>query len=263
MNDKKVDFFIIGAQKSGTTSLANMLAAHPEVCFAKHKEPQFFSKEANWEDKLEEYHQLFNHLEEGQILGEASTTYTFFPEYDNVPEKIHHYNPEAKLIYIVRDPVERIKSHYAHRYLRGREKGKDIEKEVLNNPCYVNRSRYALQLNYFLESFDQNQMLVLKFEEFKKALKKVQEQIGDFLSINPQSFPEISQGANKSTEQEEVPENIKRFLEAIPSYQLKKRIEPYFSKRIKTKPEFPDRLRKKLDKLLAMDLLLIEKHLNQ
>ena len=72
----KVDFMVIGAQKSGTTSMARQLATHPAVCFCSDKEPAFFNTCADWRERLAEYHALYS-PQPGQLLAEASTMYTF------------------------------------------------------------------------------------------------------------------------------------------------------------------------------------------
>ena len=80
----RVDFLIVGAQKCGTTALADQLARHDGVCFASRKEPHFFSRAGDaWRERLPEYHALFD-PRPGQICGEASTTYTFLPRFAGV-----------------------------------------------------------------------------------------------------------------------------------------------------------------------------------
>ena len=84
----RVDFMIIGAQKAGTTSLAAQLAAHPQVCFCREKEPGYFHQTADWRAGLDGYHALYD-PRPGQLLGEASTYYTFFPEYRGTAERLY------------------------------------------------------------------------------------------------------------------------------------------------------------------------------
>lgn len=159
----KVDFMIIGAQKSGTTSLSYYLSNHPAVCYCLEKEPEFFSTEANWQDKIDKYHKLFE-PQGAQLLGEASTNYSMLADFPKTAERIHSYNPDTKLIYITRDPVERIRSHYAHRLVRKNVLG-DLHTEVLNNPSYIDRSKYYRQIEPYLRLFGKDQILLLLFEE--------------------------------------------------------------------------------------------------
>ena len=137
----QVDFMIIGAQKCGTSSLASMLSQHRQICFCKAKEPHFFSRHEDWATRLDVYHRLFS-PRPGQLCGEASTSYSFLPEHGPTHERLHEYNPALRLLYLVRDPVERILSQYNHELLRGWTRG-PLEVEVLENPTYLDRSRYA------------------------------------------------------------------------------------------------------------------------
>src|SRR5215207_2554839 len=95
--------FIIGAAKCGTTSLWLYLNQHPQIAFSIEKEPAFFVRD-DYLDHLDWYESLF---EEATVVGEASTLYTTFLVHVDVPARIHGMVPDAKLIYMVRDPVER------------------------------------------------------------------------------------------------------------------------------------------------------------
>ncbi len=182
----RVDFMIIGAQKCGTTGLVKQLAGHPEVAFCRVKEPEYFNRTANWRDELERYHALFDPAP-GKLRGEGSTMYTFFPEWPQTAERLHEYNPELKLIYIMREPVARIESHYAHR-LGHKRTSAAPEHEVLSRPFYVNRSRYGVQLRPYLELFEREQLLLLVFEEYIASPEKTLQQVAEFLEISPAGF---------------------------------------------------------------------------
>ncbi len=185
----QVDFIIIGAQKSGTSSLANYLSQHPQICFCNHKEPQYFSRNEHWRTNLQKYHKLFE-PKAGQLCGEASTTYTMLPEYQGTHLRLFEYNQESKLIYIMRQPVERIVSHYAHRIIDGSVK-KFPELEVIENPIYINRSRYAVQIKPYLEIFPRSNILLLVFEEFVSDPFKTLNQIASFLDISEKKVANI------------------------------------------------------------------------
>ncbi len=178
-----VDFMIIGAMKSGTTTLSQILSKHPDVCFCKVKEPHFFSKNPSWENNISDYRALYspkNH----QICGEASTTYTCYPEFNqDIWNSLYKFNPKLKLIYIMRDPVDRIVSHWMHMYLRGYT-SETFENIVLQDPSYINRTRYYMQIRPYLENFGQEQVLLLSFEEFINNQSEVCKRITDFLSID-------------------------------------------------------------------------------
>lgn len=185
----KVNFIIIGAQKSGTSSLSHQLAQHPKICFCKVKEPHYFSRNKDCAKSINKYHKLFN-PEKNQICGEASTSYTFSPINIDTPARLYEYNPEMKLIYIMRDPVERIKSHYIHRYAKGTGE-KSSHKGILNNSHYVNVSRYGMQIENYLEIFPRENLLLLVFEEFLINHLKTLGEISDFLGITHEPFKNI------------------------------------------------------------------------
>jgi hypothetical protein len=185
----KVDFIIIGAQKSGTTSLTYQLSQHRQICFCKVKEPHHFSKSKDWKNELQVYHKFFEPMS-GQLCGEASTSYTFLPQYSHTSSRLFEYNPKLKLIYIVRQPVERIISHYMHKLARGRAKNSP-ELDVLINPHYINVSRYGMQLEPYLKLFPRGNVLLLIFEEFISNPFKILEQIALFLGIDSSGFNSV------------------------------------------------------------------------
>ena len=125
LNRLKVDFFIVGAPKAGTTSLYYYLNEHPEIVMSTQKETDFFSDESlqkqrlyygkNRIETIEKYHALFRQKQD-KIYGEASVSYLF---YEDVPKKIKTYNPKAKIIIMLRNPTDRAFSHYLMDYRLG------------------------------------------------------------------------------------------------------------------------------------------------
>ena len=184
----RVDFMIIGAQKAGTTSLAAQLAAHPQVCFCREKEPGYFHQTADWRAGLDGYHALYD-PRPGQLLGEASTFYTFFPEYRGTAERLHDYNPALKLIYVMRQPVERVISLYTHNFVREIEK-RPPDAAVFDDPRYVDRSRYGVQLRPYLELFGPDNILLLVFEEYTADQVAALNRVAGFLGLDPAPFAE-------------------------------------------------------------------------
>jgi hypothetical protein len=181
-----VDFAIIGAQKCGTTSLAAQLAGHPEICFCETKEPGYFHQNDDWKAGLESYHRLYR-PKEGQICGEASTMYTFLPEWQGTYSRLFAYNPDLKLIYIMRQPVQRVISNYSHNLVRGLVKDTP-EAAVFEDPVYINRSRYAVQLRPYLDLFPRENVLLLLFEEYIADQPLTLREIAGFLGISPDAF---------------------------------------------------------------------------
>src|SRR5438552_836610 len=100
---------------------------------------------------------------EATALGEASTVYTKFPRYQGVAERMAKVVPHARLIYVVRHPIDRIRSHYEHRVASGAETAA-MEDAVFDNPIYIDYSRYALQVEQYLEDFPREQLLIISSE---------------------------------------------------------------------------------------------------
>ncbi len=102
----RVDFLIAGVQKGGTFSLYRLLERHPEISLSKAKEVHFFDNgEIDWSSpRYGPYHRNFPRWREGQVRGEATPIYIYWPE---ALERIRTYNPDIKLILLLRDPIER------------------------------------------------------------------------------------------------------------------------------------------------------------
>jgi hypothetical protein len=261
-----VDFMIIGAQKCGTTSLAEQLAQHPEICFCRIKEPGYFHQTEQWRAQLDRYHSLYQ-PRPGQLCGEASTFYTFLPEWRETHARLFAYNPALKLIYIMRQPVERVVSHYTHDLVRGIVK-EPPEKVVFQDPTYINRSRYAVQLQPYLELFGREQLLLLIFEEYVADQRGVLDQIAGFLTISPQGFdhtPPVH--AHKSVGEHQlkygvlrdfVRTNLFRSLRSAIPAGVRKPIRRYLSNAVTEKPLFSPTVKRDLWRFVEGDVCQVE-----
>jgi len=170
------DFLICGAQKSGTTSLSNGLSNVPGV-FLPDKEIHFFTR--NWDKGLDWYKNIFS--EKKDLLGEKSVSYMSFEE---AAQRIKEIIPNAKLIFILREPVQRAYSHYWMAKRLGWET-KDFKKAVYRkDKDYIQRGLYVQHLERFLEYFSKDQMLVLVFKDLKNNPEKVFSRIFYFLGID-------------------------------------------------------------------------------
>lgn len=191
----KVDFMIIGAARSATTSLSNILGSHPDICFSKIKEPQFFSQ-TDWRNQLDSYHELFS--ENSKLCGEGSTNYTKYPAFNNnIHSDIFEYNPDMKFIYIMRHPIDRIISHYKFALERGYT-NEDINKAVLENPIYLNTSKYYSQIKKYVDVFDKDQITLVLFDDYKNNPQQVTDELCQFLNLNKQDVSASKIYANKS-----------------------------------------------------------------
>ncbi|MGI9020302.1 MAG: sulfotransferase family protein [Solirubrobacterales bacterium] len=174
---------VIGAQKCGTSGLHYHLGLHPQISMSKPKELNFFIEERNWGRGLEWYREHFD--EAATVRGEASPNYTAYPHHLGVPERMHSLIPEAKLIYVVRDPLVRIASHWVHNYAKRREKG-DLAATLSHpNTSYLVRSQYHMQLQQFLRFYDMEQVLVFQQSDFRRERADSLRSIFEFLGVDP------------------------------------------------------------------------------
>src|SRR5262245_53029682 len=108
----KPNFFLIGAPKAATTSLALLLGKHPQICIAKGKEPHFFSDDHVFARGMSWYESLFAHGRTRPAIGDASTSYARSGIFPNTVHRIVEHAPNARIIYSVRHPIDRIESAY-------------------------------------------------------------------------------------------------------------------------------------------------------
>jgi hypothetical protein len=184
------NFIVIGAMKSGTTSLYQYLKNHEQVFMPTVKELDFFVAESNWSRGLGWYRHQFRAAGGALARGEASTLYTQYPTHDGVPERIARVLPGARLVYVVRDPVERMRSHYQHFLLTGAEE-RPPEEALLENPVYLECSRYAMQLEQYLDHFPREQILILTSEALRLDRRATVRQVYEFIGVDPTRVPEV------------------------------------------------------------------------
>lgn len=183
------NFLLIGAMKAGTTSLYHYLKAHPQVYMSPVKEPEFFVEESNWRRGLDWYRKQFASAGPNAVaFGEASTVYTKYPRLQGVPQRIAALIPDIRLIYMIRDPITRIRSQYQYRVAQGAEKA-PFEQAVFENPNYVEWSRYALQIDQYLEHFPRDQLLIITSEELRDARQDTMRRVYQFIGVDANFTP--------------------------------------------------------------------------
>lgn len=177
------NLIVIGAQKCGTSVLHYYLSLHPEVSMSNPKELNFFIAERNFERGIEWYSRHFD--PSARCRGEASPNYTAYPQHLGVPERMAAALPDARIVFIVRDPIERIGAHWIHNYAKRREKG-DLRTTLLHpNTSYVTRSKYHMQLARYLEHFDAEQILVLDQRELRDERMPTLRRLFEFAGVDP------------------------------------------------------------------------------
>lgn len=159
------DFIVIGAMKSGTTSLYTWLAQQPEVFLPATKEPNFFSRDEVWGRGAPWYSSLFAPAADDQVVGEASVSYTRPDRGEVAADRIWSLVPGARLIYLVRHPIDRIRSHYRHQVQRRRER-RPFE-EAIRDPQsqYVAQSLFYACLKPYVDRFPKDQICVVRMED--------------------------------------------------------------------------------------------------
>lgn len=193
---RKVGFIICGTQKGGTTALDEYLREHPEVCMAEKKEVHFFNEDKNFagdESNYKKYQSHFSPNKTHKLLGEASPVYMYW---ESVPKRIFDYNPNTKLIILLRNPIERAHSHWNMMRLNGNENLPFIdalahEKVRCNDRwslqhrlhSYIDRGFYLKQLKRIWTHFPREQVLVIQSEMLRHKPDETLTLVSDFLQI--------------------------------------------------------------------------------
>lgn len=184
------NFFIVGAPRSGTTAFYTFLNEHPEIYMSDYKEPHYFADDLTpsspWMKRMrgkDNYLQLFSKSKGEKYLGDASVFYLFSK---NAAKNIYRYNPKAKIIMMLRSPIEVIVSLFNNRVSSGIEKSsklltalkeeiKNKGKRIVNNNmvisecfAYISLVKYGEQVKRFYDLFDKDRIHVIYFEDFKK-----------------------------------------------------------------------------------------------
>lgn len=250
------NFLILGAGKSGTTALYRYLEQHPQVYMSPEKEPNFFALEGkkvdfkdpeaenrinNWSvTDIESYRALFREVSSETAIGEASPMYLYSPK---APGRIQHYVPDAKLMVLLRDPVERAHSAFVHMLREGIEPLDDFSQALDQEDArieanwswiwhYKKMGFYHEQLRRYFDVFDREQIHVYLYEDFSAAPLNVLRDVFRFLGVDGGYAPNVSTRYNAGG----VPKNKLLHSFLAKSNMIK---EPF-------KPLIPVKLRKRL-----------------
>jgi hypothetical protein len=176
------NLIVIGAMKCGTTSLHFQLRRHPDIAMPRDKELDFFVAARNWPKGLEWYASRFP--AGTQIRGESSPSYTSSARHPGVPARMHSVIPDARLVYLVRDPVERMVSHWVNNVADGRET-RPLPEAMRDEARYLDRSLYWRQISAYLEHYPPSRILVLTMEDLADRPVATLRTVLEFLDVDP------------------------------------------------------------------------------
>jgi len=198
--EKYTNAFIIGAAKSGTTTLCLILGNHHQVCFPGNKEPSFFAFNEKYQKGIEYYYSLLKPTDETTLIIDGSTPYsrcTIFPE---VAQRIYQVAPQAKFVYMMRHPVDRAYAHYKHRWLIEVNPGKlfteTFEEYVEHDKMCIDDSLYKLQIEAYLKYFTKEQFLFCLTEDLNNDLSGLMQRICSHFEIEEMSQSYLEEKKN-------------------------------------------------------------------
>lgn len=181
-NLARPDFVIIGAMKSATTSLQEQLEQQAGIFMTTPKEPNFFSNDEIYSNGLNWYSGLFDPASDLSIKGEASTHYTKLPKYPHTIDRLKAFAPDAKLIYVMRHPIDRLVSHYVHNWSMGFVGKKvGIEEALETYEPFVAYGKYAMQLKPWFDEYGRENICPVFFDRLLAEPQLELERICAFL----------------------------------------------------------------------------------
>lgn len=281
---------MVGAAKAGTTALYRYLREHPQVFMSRPKEPNYFALQgvrpafcAPGDEKYfnsvsvydpEAYRALFQEASNAQAVGEVSPCYLYYP---HVPDRIHKTIPDARIVAILRSPMDRAFSSYLHLLRVGSEtaptfsEGLALEEERVAEGYsflwhYRKASLYAAQLRRFLDLFGEDRVQVFLYDDFETDPARTYRALIDFLGVDASYEPSFSTRYNES----KIPRSrgIKRIIQA--TRELDRRVgrvvprwaRPGIRSRIERmngyKPMMPRRVRAELAEYYRDDVREVE-----
>jgi Sulfotransferase domain len=229
----KVDFVIAGAQKSGTTALHYFLSKHPQITMGDQQEIHFFDDETIFAGEVD-YGLLLRHYPEvpqGIIAGDCTPIYLYWKP---AMERIQKYNPRMKLLILLRNPIERAFAHWNMQRFKGREpleflraikaeEARAAEEAPLQSRrySYIDRGRYAEQLQRVFKFFPRDQVKVIKAEEFLGNNRKTLDSVFGFLGLRSVEVP-AAKDRNVVPYEREMTADERRYLCGILAAEIEK-----------------------------------------
>jgi hypothetical protein len=276
------NFLIIGAMKSGTTALYYYLEQHPEIYMSPVKEPNFFSSQeqenaADAVTNIGTYQHLFRGGSGKKALGEASHSYLYEPR---AAAEIKRYVPEAKLIAILRNPIDRAYSHFLHMVRTGMEPLDDFAQALREEEVrihkertfqdYIGRGLYYNQLKRYFGTFPQEQVRVYLYEDLSGAPISTVQDAFRFLKVDDSFVPDVSLRRNVSGQpkyktldgllrrQSRIKHAAKIYLPARMRWRLSKTFDDLKTRNLAEPPPVQSKVRRHLIGVYREDILKVQ-----
>jgi hypothetical protein len=276
------NFLIIGAMKSGTTALYYYLEQHPEIYMSSVKEPNFFSSQeqenaADTVTHIGAYQHLFRGGSGKKAIGEASHSYLYE---SGAAAEIRRYIPEAKLIAILRNPIDRAYSHFLHMVRSGTESVDDFGQalqEVVGSISkertfqdYIGRGLYYDQLERYFRTFPREQVRVYLYEDLSDAPISTVQDAFRFLKVDDSFVPDVSLRRNVSghpkyktldgllRSQSRIKHAAKIYLPARMRWRLSKAFDDLKTRNLVEPPPLQSEVRRQLMKVYREDILKLQ-----
>jgi len=184
------NLLIIGAMKSGTTGVFFDLCRHPQVFQQDNKEPHCLRQaEVLTPAGRQAYAEIFAGARADQVLCDASTGYSKRPDHEGVVERaVAVLPPDFRVVYLVREPIDRIISQHYHEMIEGKI-SPSIDTVVRQHPRYVNYSRYGYQLQPWIEAVGRDRVKVIRFESYKAERVATIRGLCEFMGLDPEQLP--------------------------------------------------------------------------
>ena len=234
MNEKIPNFFVVGAPKCGTTSLYHYFYQHPEIYLSPIKEPVYFAKDiVEWNKKCRfsnpffkierylkkkkfsfvhigyitkvgYYLELFREVKDEKAIGEMAVLNLFSKV---AAKEIYSFNPEARIIIILRNPIDRAFSHFLANLRDGKNSNKKFLETVIkdferkDSECkyyFLEMGFYYAQVKRYLDIFPEGKVMIVLFNDFKKDTCRVLKELFEFLGVNPEVNIDVKIKKNES-----------------------------------------------------------------
>jgi hypothetical protein len=231
----KPTFIIVGSAKCGTTALASILDSHPDCCVSRPKEVSYFQDTMGFEPNpnfskgWDWYKNAFSHFQGELVIGEATPSYSDRSRSPNTAKRIYEFNPQMKIIYMVRDPLARQKSAWQMQWTFGKEESSPWRREdqwalegfeswmlKQREAGQWDECRYGFQIQGYRDFFPEKQILVSFLEDWRENKVSEVSRIMKFLCLDPTKWdPAVEESANRGADRS-IERPLLRRIRAFP-----------------------------------------------